>query len=171
MFCASPVVRDQRQLCGLIRPTELESVFPFFFRQLTQYSLFFLNKTRIETLISFSCKKKTKEKESAIEMFTSPVSYGTDLIPSFGPTTGIYLDGIKLMTNVRGRYSFFRLHLGYRCESSRMGFVRDRRPTQRRRWWSPKCKERLLPAQMTGCISLRARKMEMKKGERDCTWS
>ena len=96
-----------------------------------------------------------KQKEYAIEMFTSPVSY-TDLIPSFGPTTGIYLDGIKLMTNVRGRYSFFRLHLGYRCESSRMGFVRDRRPTQRRRWWSPKCKERLLPAQMTGCISLRA---------------
>ena len=40
-------------------------------------------------------------------MFTSPVSYGTDLIPSFGPTTGIYLDGIKLMTNVRGRSFFF----------------------------------------------------------------
>ena len=63
-------------------------------------------------------QKKTKEKESAIEMFTSPVSYGTDLIPSFGPTTGIYLDGIKLMTNVRGRsfFFFFRLRVSARIE-------------------------------------------------------
>ena len=128
--------------------------FSLFFRQQLTHSLLTLLSQQ-NTHRDFNLLFMQKQKEYAIEMFTSPVSY-TDLILSFGPTTGIYLDGIKLMTNVRGRYSFFRLHLGYRCESSRMGFVRDRRPTQRRRWWSPKCKERLLPAQMTGCISLRA---------------